>query len=191
MVSLPAASIFHSHVPDCVQPGVREVSAGAVAVGSAADAAAAEDAVDAEGAGAEGAEGAAGVSTGSDAEGAASESAVASVARVVANGSRVMGGGSARKPLRRLVWAQAPAPAWLTGKRLWPFDRKEFVFSYSFPPLSVIDAHTTSYSIQRSGAYFAPRSKIGTRVSICTRFCATSPVAFSHDRPFCGMLAER
>ena len=90
MVSLPAASIFHSHVPDCVQPGVREVSAGAVAVGSAADALAAKGA---EGAEAGGAEGAAGASTGSDAEGAAGESAVGLTARVAANGSSVMGGG--------------------------------------------------------------------------------------------------
>ena len=84
MVSLPVASITHSHVPECVQPGVRVALARVAAVGLAADAEDAEEA---------GAKGAAGASTGSDAEGAAGESAVTPADRIAANGSRVMGGG--------------------------------------------------------------------------------------------------
>ena len=90
MVSLPAASIIHSHVPDCVQPGVRDASAGTAAAGSAAGATGA--------AGAEGsdAEGAASASTRSDAEGAArvaEESTATPGAADAVNGSEAMGGG--------------------------------------------------------------------------------------------------
>ena len=83
-------SIIHSHVPDCVQPGVRVASAGIAAAGSVAGTAGAGAGASAD------AESAASASTGSDAEGAAwfaEEPAAAPGAAGAVSGSEAMGGG--------------------------------------------------------------------------------------------------
>ena len=131
MVSLPAALIIHSHVPDCVQPGVRAASAGTTAVGSAA--------------GAAGAEGVASASTRSDAEGAArvaEESTATPGAADAVNGSEAMGGGQRGC---RFVGSVTCCEGWHGRKSQRQHDRKEDVRGLSIGGSSCFHCLSTSF----------------------------------------------
>ena len=138
---MPAASIIHSHVPDCVQPGVRDASAGTAAADSAAGSASAAGASSDDA----GAEGVAGASTGSDAEDAArvaEESAATPDAAGAVNGSEAMGGGQRGC---RLIGSVTRCEGWHGRKSQHQYDRKEDVRGLSIGGSSCFHCQSTSF----------------------------------------------